>query len=69
MEKKITELKNTLQNCILLKKIVELSPSNVLLRIDLENNNEINSSQITKQKILQWSRILCNEEILNFFQI
>ena len=48
-KKKITELKNTLQTCKLLKKIVRLSPSNVLLKIELGNNDEINTSQITKK--------------------
>ena len=46
--KKNTELKNALENCKLLK-IVELSPSNVLLKIELENNDEIKISQITKK--------------------
>ena len=44
-------------------KIVELSPSNVLLKIELENNDEINISQITKKKYTSVANFeaVCNE--------
>ena len=48
LDKKITDQKNTLQNCKLFVKTVEVSPLNVLLKMELEENNEINTSQMTK---------------------
>ena len=50
-KKKITELKIHCKIVNCLKKIIELSPSNVSLKIELGNNDEINTSQI--KKILQ----------------
>ena len=58
IEKKITELKNTLQNCKL--------PKNLLLKIELENNDEINASQITKTTSVANLEAVCNKKIVFF---
>ena len=44
----------------------DLSPSNVLLKIELENNDEINFSQITKDTSVANPEAVCNEKIVTF---
>ena len=48
-------------------KNVELSPSNVLLKIEPENNDEINTSQITKNTSVAKPAAVRNDKIVTFF--
>ena len=44
IKKKSTESRNTMQNCKLFKKLLNYLTEIVLLKIELENNNEINTA-------------------------
>ena len=56
-----------MQNCKFFIKIVELSFSNVLLKIGLESNDEINTSQVTKKISVANLEAVCNEKIVDVF--